>query len=253
MMTGKFEDSEVERYARQIIMPEIGGAGQQKLKGAHVGIIGAGGLGSPVAQYLAAAGVGTISLIDDDLVSLSNLHRQLLHGTGDVGRAKVESAAERLTALNPHVHVNAQAVRLDATNIDALLGPVTLVVDGSDNSATRYLTADWCAERKIPLITGSLYRFEGNVTVIAPWLGADRKPGNSASYRDVFPRAGDDTILPDCATAGVLGPAAGVIGTLQAVEAIKMMTGAGSPLIGRLLLYDALSGAFHTMKTTKRP
>lgn len=252
-MAHKFDDSEVERYARQIIMPEIGGAGQQKIKAAHVGIVGAGGLGSPAAQYLAAAGVGTISLIDDDLVSLSNLHRQLLHGTEDVGRTKVESAAEKLAVLNPHVHVNAQAVRLATANIDTLLGPVSLVVDGSDNSTTRYLVADWCAERKIPLVTGSLYRFEGNVTVIAPWLGADRKTGVSVSYRDVFPQAGDETLLPDCATAGVLGPAAGVIGSLQAVEAIKMMTGAGTALIGRLLHYDALSGAFHTIKTTKRP
>ncbi|MEO0542266.1 MAG: HesA/MoeB/ThiF family protein [Pseudomonadota bacterium] len=248
----EFTDNEIERYARQIIMPEIGGAGQQKLRDASVALVGAGGLGCPCALYLAGAGVGHIALIDDDEVALSNLHRQVLHGTADLGRAKVDSASQALTRLNPDIEIAPQNTRLTIDNIDRLLGSKDLVIDGSDNSETRYLTADFCAQRKIPLITGSLYRFEGNVTVIAPWLGPDGLAGVSPSYRDIFPQRAAANIAPDCAIAGVLGPAAGVIGSLQAVEAIKLIAGIGAPLIARMVHFDALHGSFHIFDTAVR-
>ncbi|MEL6201135.1 MAG: HesA/MoeB/ThiF family protein [Pseudomonadota bacterium] len=248
----EFSDDEIERYARQIIMPEIGGAGQQKLRDAHVAIVGAGGLGSPCAFYLAGAGVGHISLIDDDAVSVSNLHRQILHGTQNVGGAKVDSGQCALKALNPNIHVEAHQTRLQEYNIQQVLGNSSIVIDGSDNSETRYLLADYCAKKHIILITGSLYRFEGNITVIAPWLGADSHEGRSPTYRDVFPKSAERDVAPDCSVAGVLGPAAGVIGSLQAVEAIKIITGIGVPLIARMLHFDALSAQFHSFATTMR-
>ena len=247
-----FADEEIERYARQIIMPEIGGAGQQKLRDAHVTIIGAGGLGCPCALYLAGAGVGRITLIDDDIVSVSNLHRQVLHRTDDVGLPKVDSGRHALAELNPEIQIDTHNARLDGNNIDTFLSPAELVVDGSDNSDTRYLTADYCHENTIRLVTGSLYRFEGNITVIAPWLGQDGAAGKSPSYRDVFPKSAEPDISPDCAVAGVLGPAAGVIGSLQAVEAIKLITGIGRPLIGRMIHFDALSAGFHIFATAMR-
>ncbi|MEO1700719.1 MAG: molybdopterin-synthase adenylyltransferase MoeB [Pseudomonadota bacterium] len=248
----EFGDDEIERYARQIIMPEIGGAGQQRLRDARVTIIGAGGLGSPAAMYLAGAGVGHITLVDDDVVSLSNLHRQILHRTADIGQAKVESGYKAIAALNPYIKIAAENARLGVDNIEVLLRSTNLVIDGSDNSETRYLTADFCAQRHVPLITGSLYRFEGNATVIAPWLGVHGLPGQSPTYRDVFPKSAGSDISPDCAVAGVLGPAAGVIGSVLAVEALKLIVGIGTPLIGRMMHFDAFSARFHTFTTAMR-
>lgn len=237
---------EVERYARHIVLPEIGGAGQQKLKAARVLVIGVGGLGSPVLLYLAAAGVGTLGIVDDDLVSLSNLQRQIIHDSGAIGEAKTASAAKRIDLVNPHVNVETHCTRLDAGNAAALLSQYDIVVDGSDNFSTRYLVADTAAEFCKPLVAGALGRFDGSLTVLTPF--ATMKDGAPCpGYRDIFPEPPPDGTVPNCAEAGVLGAVAGVIGTMQALEVVKLITGAGEPLIGRLLLFDGLSMRFQTM------
>lgn len=238
---------EIERYARHIVLPEIGGAGQQALAAARVGVVGAGGLGSPVLTYLAAAGVGHLTIIDDDLVSLSNLQRQTLHMTADIGMRKTTSAATQIAALNPHVTVTEHDVRLDPDNATDLLASHDVVIDGSDNFATRYLTADIAEALAIPLVTGSIMRFDGSVTVIAP----HREP-SLPRYRDLFPEPPAPEAAPTCAEVGVLGALPGVIGALMATEAIKLVTGAGEPLLGRLLLYDALSARFETVRYSRR-
>ncbi|WP_186447664.1 molybdopterin-synthase adenylyltransferase MoeB [Sinorhizobium medicae] len=239
--------SEITRYARHIVLPEIGGPGQQKLKAARVLVIGAGGLGAPVLQYLAAAGVGTLGIVDDDVVSLSNLQRQVIHATEDIGRAKVESAAAAIDALNPHVKVITHALRLGAENARELFDAYDLVVDGSDNFDTRYLAADTAEAAAVALVTGAVGRFDGSVTVLKPYeTDADGHP--NPSYRDLFPEPPPPGAVPSCAEAGVLGALTGVIGTLQAMEAIKLVTGIGEPLIGRLLLYDALAAQFNTIR-----
>ena len=231
--------AEIERYGRHIVMPEIGGAGQQALKRACVAVVGAGGLGSPVLAYLAVAGVGRLRIIDDDSVSLSNLQRQILHGTGDVGRPKTDSAADAIAALNPHVAVETVATRLDRHNVRAVLDGADVVIDGSDNFATRSLVAAMAEEKGIALVTGALGRFDGSVTVLHP-AGTTNGIANPR-YRDLFPQVPDDGAIPTCAQAGVLGALAGLVGSIQAIEAIKLITGAGEPLIGRLLVIDALS------------
>ncbi|AUX74768.1 molybdopterin-synthase adenylyltransferase MoeB [Sinorhizobium fredii] len=247
MTAAALDSSEIARYARHIVLPEIGGAGQQKLKAARVLVIGAGGLGAPVLQYLAAAGVGRLGIVDDDAVSLSNLQRQVIHATGDVGRPKVESAAAAIANLNPHVEVAPHALRLASENAEAIFQQYDLVVDGSDNFDTRYLAADAAEAARLPLVTGAVGRFDGSVTVLKPYE-ADAGGHPNPSYRDLFPTPPPPGAVPACAEAGVVGALTGVIGTLQAMEAIKLITGIGEPLIGRLLLYDGLAATFNTIR-----
>jgi len=247
MTNAAFTDEELERYARHIVLAEIGGAGQQKLKRARVLVIGAGGLGAPVLEYLAAAGVGTLGIVDDDTVSLSNLQRQVIHGTDTIGEAKTDSAAAAVKRINPNVTVEVHRLRLTAEDAPALVARYDIVVDGSDNFETRYAVADACALEKKPLVTAAVGRFDGSVTVLKPFetdTGGARNP----SYRDLFPEAPPDGLVPSCAVAGVVGALTGVVGTLQAMEAIKLITGAGEPLVGRLLLYDALTARFDTIR-----
>jgi len=238
---------ELERYARHIVLAEIGGPGQQRLRAARILIVGAGGLGAPLALYLAAAGIGTIGIVDDDRVSLANLQRQIIHRTARIGAAKVESARETIAALNPHVAVEAHDMRLTVENARALLRGYDLVADGSDNFATRYLVADICAELKIPLVTAAVGRFDGSVTVLKPY------EGDNPSYRDLFPSPPPDGLLPSCAEAGILGALTGIIGSIQAMEALKLVAGIGEPLVGRLLLYDGLAQRFEEIRYTRAP
>lgn len=244
-------DDELARYARHIVLAEIGGPGQQKLKKARVLVIGAGGLGAPLIQYLAAAGVGVIGIADDDRVSLSNLQRQIIHRTEDIGRLKTASAAAAANRLNPHVAVETHAIRLDGSNAAELVRGYDIVADGSDNFATRYALADACSAEHRPLVTAAAGRFDGSLTVLMPWL-TDGNGRPNPSYRDLFPEAPPDGLVPACAEAGVIGALTGVLGTLQAMEIIKVITGAGEPLVGRLLLYDGLAGRFDTISYRSR-
>lgn len=228
--------AEVERYARHLLLPGIGSLGQRRLRNARVCVIGAGGLGSPVLQYLAAAGVGTLGIVDDDTVSLSNLQRQVLHGVDDVGRAKVESAAATLAALAPEVRVVTHEVRLTAQTVD-LIGGYDLVVDGSDNFATRYLVNDACVRLGLPEVWGSVLRFDAQVSVF--W-GRPPRGVPAVQLRDLFPAPPPPDAVPSCAEAGVLGALCGQVGTVMATEAIKLITGAGRSLLGRVLVLDAL-------------
>ena len=249
--TKPFSSEELERYARHIVLPEIGGPGQQKLKAARILIIGAGGLGAPVLQYLAAAGIGTLGIVDDDTVSLSNLQRQVIHDTQSIGQPKVESALSTIARINPHVKVEGHQLRLNADNVEALIGNYDVVVDGSDNFTTRYLLADVAAKVERPLVTGAMGRFDGTVTVLMPYAtGPDGTP--NPSYRDLFPEPPPPGTVPTCAEAGVLGVLPGVIGSLQAMEVIKLITGIGEPLVGRLLLYNALNVRFETIRYKAR-
>ena len=249
--TDPLSPEELERYARHIVLPEIGGPGQQKLKRARVLVIGAGGLGAPVLEYLAAAGVGTLGIVDDDTVSLSNLQRQVIHATDAVGKSKVDSAAETIARINPHAAVERHRVRLDAANAPALVSAYDLVLDGSDNFDTRYAVADTCAAAGKPLVAAAVGRFDGSLTVLKPFEnGPDGAP--LPSYRDLFPEPPPAGLVPSCAEAGVLGALTGVMGTLQAMEAIKLITGIGEPLVGRLLLYDALGARFDVMRYRAR-
>ena len=238
---------ELERYARHIVLPEIGGPGQQKLKRARVLVIGAGGLGAPVLQYLAAAGVGTLGIVDYDTVSLSNLQRQVIHETAAVGRSKLESAFHTIERINPHVGVELHSFRLDAKNAGDLVSRYDIVADGSDNFETRYAVADACHAERRPLVHAAVGRFDGSVTVLRPFEAASDGRQNP-SYRDLFPEPPPAGLVPSCAEAGVLGALTGVVGTLQAMEVIKLITGIGEPLIGRLLLYDALAARFDTVR-----
>lgn len=242
---------EIERYARHIVLPEIGGAGQQKLKAARIVVLGAGGLGAPVLLYLAAAGVGHLTIIDDDVVSLSNLQRQILHSTAKIGALKTDSAETALRAINSHVSIQTHATRLKPDNAKALLEGHDLAIDGSDNFATRFAMADQCERLGMPLVTGAVTRFDGNLTVLAPHM-KNASGAQNPNYRDLVPDIPPPDLVPSCAEAGILGAVTGVIGTLQAMEAIKWITGAGKPLIGRLLLYDGLDGAFRTMRYDRK-
>jgi molybdopterin-synthase adenylyltransferase len=242
-----FSPDELERYARHIVLPEIGGPGQQKLKRARVLVIGAGGLGAPVLQYLAAAGIGTLGIVDDDVVSLSNLQRQVIHDTDRVGLPKTESAADAIRALNPHCRVEPHATRLTADNARELVERYDVVADGSDNFDTRYAVADAAAAAGRPLVTAAVGRFDGTLTVLAPHL-QDGEGRPNPTYRDLFPEPPPAGMVPSCAEAGVLGALTGVMGTLQALEVIKVVTGIGEPLIGRLLMYDALGARFDTIR-----
>jgi molybdopterin/thiamine biosynthesis adenylyltransferase len=224
---------EVRRYARHLVLKGMGGAGQQALKRARVLVVGAGGLGSPVIAYLEGAGIGTLGIVDHDSVSVSNLQRQVIHS--EVGANKAESAAAFARALNPHVHTVIHAERLEAGNATALLDGYDLVLDGTDNLATRRVVAGLCEALGLSLVSGAVSMFDGQVTVFAP--GGPR-------FGDLYPDDADDDDLPSCEATGILGPLTGVIGTLMAMEAIKLLTGIGEPLIGRVLTYDGKGGRF---------
>lgn len=238
-------EAEFHRYARHLILDEVGEEGQARLLDARVVVIGAGGLGAPVSMYLAAAGVGTLVLVDDDEVDLTNLQRQIVHATDAVGRAKVASAAETLARINPGVRVDAVEGRLTADTAAEIVAGASAVVDGSDNFATRYLLNIACRAAGVPLVSGALSRFEGQLTTILP------DPATPC-YRCVFPEAPDPALTPGCEEAGILGAVAGVIGTLQATETLKLLLGLGEPLTGRLLLYDALAPGFQEIHYGKR-
>ncbi|TVQ95997.1 MAG: molybdopterin-synthase adenylyltransferase MoeB [Deltaproteobacteria bacterium] len=233
------------RYSRHLLIPEIGETGQRKLLDARVLMLGAGGLGSPSAYYLAAAGVGKIGIIDSDVVDRSNLQRQILHTDDRVGVPKVESAKQTLNALNPDVHVEAYNTRLNADNVLEIFQDYDIVVDGGDNFPTRYLVNDACVHLGLPNVTGSVFRFEGQVTVI--------KPGEGPCYRCLYPEPPPAEFAPSCQEAGVLGVLPGTIGLLQATEVIKLITGAGDPLVGRLLTYDALRQKFRELRIRRDP
>ena len=239
--------TEIQRYKRHLVLREVGGQGQQAFKAARVVIVGAGGLGSPVALYLAAAGIGTLGIIDDDTVSLSNLQRQVLHDTPHIGTSKVESARDAIQRLNPHVAVEAINARLDAGNALEIIGRYDIVVDGSDNFATRYLVSDACYLARKTLVFGAVGPFDGYVTTFKPHLkAADGVP--YPSYRCLFPTAPPPGTVPNCSEVGVLGAVVGVIGTLQATEVLKEIGGFGDSLAGRLMIYDALAGRFEQIK-----
>ncbi len=237
---------ELERYARHIVLRGVGGPGQAKLRRARVLVIGAGGLGSPVIQYLAAAGVGVIGIADDDTVSLSNLQRQVLHGTDDIGRPKTASAQDAIARLNPHVVVETHALRLNEDNADALIRGYDIVADGSDNFDTRYTVSDACFRQEKPLVTASVNAFDGSITTIrAHETAADGT--HNPTYRCLFPHKPPGGMIPTCAEAGVLGALTGLVGTLQAMEVIREIVGFGEGLVGRLLLVDALYLRFETI------
>jgi molybdopterin/thiamine biosynthesis adenylyltransferase len=247
MTAAAFTPDELERYARHIVLPEIGGPGQQRLKRARVLVIGAGGLGAPVLQYLAAAGVGTLGVVDDDTVSLSNLQRQVIHDTASVGEAKNASAARSIARINPNVTVELHDFRITTDNARELVRRYDIVADGSDNFDTRYAVADACAAEEKPLVHAAVGRFDGSLTVLKPFeTGADGR--RNPSYRDLFPEPPPAGMVPSCAEAGVLGALTGVMGTLQAMEVIKLVAGIGEPLVGRLLLYDGLAAQFDTIR-----
>jgi adenylyltransferase/sulfurtransferase len=238
---------ELERYARHIVLREVGGPGQNALKGARVLVVGAGGLGAPALLYLAAAGVGTLGVVDDDTVSLSNLQRQVIHATPDVGVPKVETAAATIRRLNPHVAVELHALRLNAANALDLLGRYDLITDGSDNFATRYLVSDACFFAKRPLVTAAVGTFDGTLTTIrAHEKSADGTP--NPTYRCLFPEPPPPGTVPACAEAGILGAVAGVLGSLMALEVIREIVGFGEGLVGRLLMIDARSMRFETLR-----
>jgi molybdopterin/thiamine biosynthesis adenylyltransferase len=240
-----FTDEQIYRYSRHIILPDIGGAGQKKLLKARVLLVGAGGLGSPAAMYLAAAGIGTLGLVDFDKVDLSNLQRQLLHRTKDVGRWKLDSAEETINALNPDVKVIKHPVVLTSENVMDVIKDYDVVVNGTDNFPTRYLVNDACVFTGKPLVDGSIFMFEGQATVY------DARQG--PCYRCLFPTPPPPGEVPSCQEAGVLGVLPGIIGSIEAVEAIKLILGKGIPLIGRLLLFDALAMEFREMRVEKDP
>ncbi len=231
---------EILRYSRHLIMPEVGIEGQRKLKGAGILLIGAGGLGSPLGLYLAAAGVGRLGIVDFDTVDFTNLQRQIIHRTEDVGRLKVESAKERINAINPEVQVTTYNTRISRENIVDLITPYDIVIDGTDNFPTRYLVNDACVFQKKPNIYGSIFRFDGQATVFSPF--------NGPCYRCLYPEPPPPGMVPSCAEGGVLGVLPGIIGVIQATEAIKLIIGTGESLIGRLLLYNALTMEFRHVK-----
>jgi adenylyltransferase/sulfurtransferase len=239
------QGDEYQRYSRHLILPEVGLDGQRRLKAARVLCVGAGGLGSPVALYLAAAGVGTIGIVDFDVVDLSNLQRQVLHGTPDVGRSKLQSAKERLQALNPGVNVETHEAALSSTNALEIFKGYDVILDGTDNFPTRYLVNDACVLLGIPNAYGSIFRFEGQASVFAA--------SDGPCYRCLYPEPPPPGLVPSCAEGGVLGVLPGIIGVIQATEAIKLILGVGEPLVGRFLIYDALKMRFRELKLRRDP
>ena len=244
----EFSEEQIERYARHIILPEVGGEGQAKLLQSRVLVIGAGGLGSPLLLYLAAAGTGTLGVVDDDFVDLSNLQRQVIHGTGRIGAAKVESARETLGEINPEVTLVTHQTRLNAENALELIADYDLVADGSDNFATRFLVNDACYLAKTPLVSAALLRFEGQISTFKAYLG-----GEEPCYRCIFREPPPPGLIPTCAEGGVLGAVAGAMGSIQAVEVIKELLGIGESLSGSLVLYDALTTTFRKIKVKPDP
>jgi len=244
----ELSEPQIQRYARHIILKEVGGTGQARLLASRVLVVGAGGLGSPLVMYLAAAGVGTIGLVDHDVVSLSNLQRQIAHHTADVGRPKTESAARTVAQLNPEIRLQAHAVRLDAENVAGLVAAYDLVADGTDNFETRFLLTDACHLARKPLVSAAVLRFDGQLSTYKAFEG-----GGLPCYRCIFPEPPPPDLVPSCAEGGVLGAMAGAMGTLQAVEVLKELLGIGQSLAGRLLIYDGLAAAFRTVKVRRDP
>jgi molybdopterin/thiamine biosynthesis adenylyltransferase len=242
-MSDGLSPEEARRYARHIVLKGMGGSGQQRLKAARIAVVGAGALGSPAIAYLAAAGIGALTVIDDDKVSLSNLQRQILHRTADIDQLKTASAARFVAALNPNVAVALRPEKLTTGNAADLFGGHDLVLDGSDSLSTRIATAAAAEALRLPLVSGAVSMFDGQVTVFAPHR--ERPEGGFyPGFRTLYPEDADDAELPSCEATGVLGPLTGVIGALMAMEAVKLITGIGTPLLGRLLLYDGKAGRF---------
>ena len=242
----ELNNDEIRRYSRHLILPEVGLAGQKKIKSTKVLCIGAGGLGSPIAMYLAAAGIGQIGIVDFDTVDFSNLQRQIIHGTEDVGRPKAESAKETIGSINPNVEVVIHNTRISAENAFDLIAPYDIVVDGTDNFPTRYLTNDACVLLKKPNVYGSIFRFEGQASVFAPHLGGP-------CYRCLYPEPPPPGMVPSCAEGGVLGVLPGIIGCIQTNEILKLALGKGTSLVGRLLLFNALDMKFRELKLRRDP
>jgi len=241
----RLDSTQLDRYSRHIIMDEIGPEGQSALLDASVLCVGVGGLGSPIVQYLAAAGVGRLGVVDDDVVERSNLQRQVIHGDDDVGRAKVDSAAEYVAALNPDITVDRHETRLDRDNVEGLISEYDVVVDGSDNFPTRYLVNDACTMAGVPFSHGAIYKFEGQVITF--------EGGDGPCYRCLFEEAPGEGVVPDCATTGVLGALPGTVGCLQATETLKLVTEVGETLDGRLLMYDAADMTFEEVPVRPNP
>ncbi|HXR48842.1 MAG TPA: molybdopterin-synthase adenylyltransferase MoeB [Candidatus Limnocylindrales bacterium] len=242
----ELNNDEIRRYSRHLILPDVGLAGQKKIKGASVLCIGAGGLGSPIAMYLAAAGIGKLGIVDFDTVDYSNLQRQILHTDADVGRSKAESAKETIQGINPNVEVVLHNTRITSENALELIRPYDIVVDGTDNFPTRYLTNDACVLLKKPNVYGSIFRFEGQASVFAPHLGGP-------CYRCLYPEPPPPGMVPSCAEGGVLGVLPGIVGCIQATEILKLAIGRGSSLVGRLLLFNALDMKFRELKLRRDP
>ena len=240
-----FSEEEIKRYSRHIILKEVGGKGQKKLREARVLVVGAGGLGSPAAYYLAAAGIGRLGIVDDDEVDASNLQRQILHRTAGIGMHKTDSAAERLSALNPGVEVEKHQVRLVKDNVESIIADYDVIIDGVDNFPARYLLHDACFFARKPLVEAGVLQFLGQVMTILP--------GEGPCYRCVFPEPPPPGTVPSCQEAGILGAVAGVLGILQATEAIKLILEIGKPLVGRIMIYEALSGSFREVKFRPNP
>src|ERR1700684_2762394 len=245
-------NEEILRYSRHLIMPEVGMEGQLKLKRAKVLLIGTGGLGAPLGLYLSAAGVGRIGVVDFDVVDFTNLQRQVIHGTKDVGRKKLDSAADKMLDINPNIRIDRYDVALDSSNAMEILAPYDLVIDGTDNFPTRYLVNDACVILKKPNVYGSIFRFEGQATVFA-YPGGPFSDSRGPCYRCLYPEPPPPGLVPSCAEGGVLGILPGLIGLVQATEVIKLILGVGEPLIGRLLLIDALGMKFRELKLRKNP
>ena len=245
-MSVELSNEEISRYSRHLILPEVGMAGQKKLKATSVLCIGTGGLGSPISMYLAAAGIGKIGIVDFDVVDFSNLQRQIAHGTADVGRPKVESGKETINSINPEVEVVVHETRLSADNVMEIMAPYDIVVDGTDNFPTRYLTNDACVLLKKPNVYGSIFRFEGQASVFAPELGGP-------CYRCLYPEPPPPGMVPSCAEGGVLGVLPGIVGCIQATEILKLALGKGSPLVNRLMLFNALDMKFRELKLRRDP
>ena len=243
-----FSDQQIERYARHILLPEVGGKGQRKLLDSKVLVIGAGGLGSPILMYLAAAGIGTIGVIDDDAVDLSNLQRQIIHTTDRIGKPKVDSAATAIALINPEITVHKYPRRIDAGNAMDLINAYDLVADGSDNFATRFLVNDACYLAKTPLVSGAILRFDAQISTFKAYSSDD-----APCYRCIFPAPPADGLVPTCAEAGVMGALCGVVGALQASEAIKELLGIGKSLSGRLLIFDGLETRFRSVRVKPDP
>jgi len=242
----EFSNDEIARYSRHLIMPEVTLEGQKRLKASSVLCIGTGGLGSPIALYLAAAGVGRMGLVDGDIVDFSNLQRQILHGTKDVGRKKLNSARDRIRDVNPNTQVDLHDTYFTAANAREIVEPYDLVIDGTDNFPTRYLSNDICVFLKKPNVYGSIFRFDGQITVFAPHLGGP-------CYRCMFPEPPPPGMVPSCAEGGVLGVLPGVIGVIQAIEAVKLILGIGEPLLGKMIAFDALKMKFREFKLRRDP